>query len=155
MDTEGDTTRKAGAINGTKSFTASRAEERKRQLKRKFFLFITLKNTSRAYKILPANSSFACSPRSINSTNYNIFLRLYVLLSLPLLRQLYKRKNARRKHGTKLLCRLEFYDIFLCVCFCCFLSFLFIAVYSRKSVYELWPFLVLHRELPMNFLPKA
>lgn len=76
--------RKAGAINGTKSFTAS-SEEEKRQLKRKISYLLPEKYiqssslpASRAYKILPVKFiSPACSLRSINSTNYNILCVLY------------------------------------------------------------------------------
>lgn len=59
MDGDRDTAReKAGPNNGTKSFTASSSERRKkRQLKRKFFLFITSKTHPEHIKFLLWNSS--------------------------------------------------------------------------------------------------
>lgn len=59
MDRDRNTTRKAGPNNGTKSFTASseRWGRKKRQLKRKFFLFITLKILPEHIKFLLWNSS--------------------------------------------------------------------------------------------------
>lgn len=110
--------------NGTKSFTAEQRWRKKRQLKRKFFLFITLKIHPKHIKFLLWNSSL-CVP---------LIPPIIIFLSvLPLLH--YSFEGARCFGGNTAaknfyVRRLEFYGDFSVLLL---LSFLFITVNLRKQ----------------------